>query len=45
MQNSIIGDNVEMSKVIADKGTVVNENQNINGTENYPVTIQKRKVI
>lgn len=45
MQNSIIGDNVEMSKVIADKGTIVNENQNINGTENYPVTIQKRKVI
>lgn len=45
MQNSIIEGNVSMSKVIADKGTVVNENQSINGTENYPVTIQKRRVI
>lgn len=45
MQNSVIEENVEMTKVIADKGTIVNENQNINGTENYPVTIQKRKAI
>ena len=45
LQNSKIEDNVYMSKVIADKGTTVNKNQNINGTENYPVTIQKRKAI
>ncbi|MBP1890887.1 glucose-1-phosphate adenylyltransferase [Clostridium moniliforme] len=45
MQNSIIEKNVFMSKVIADKGSVVNNNQNISGTENYPVTIQKIKII
>ena len=45
MQNSIIEENVEMTKVIADKGTKISKNQNINGAENYPVTIQKKKVI
>ena len=45
MQNSIIEDNVEMTKVIADKETKISKNQNINGAENYPVTIQKKKVI
>ncbi len=45
MQNSIIGEEAIMDMVIADKGTVVNGNQQIRGTINYPVTIQRTKII
>ena len=45
MQNTIIGSDVVMDRVIADKGTVVNENQVIKGTNNYPVTIQRAKIV
>lgn len=45
MQNSTIGEGVVMDRVIADKGSLVNENQVIKGTNNYPVTIQRTKVI
>lgn len=45
MQNTVIGQNVKMDKVIADKGTLIDENQNIMGTDNHPVTIQKSRAI
>ena len=45
MQNSIIGTDVIMNNVIADKGTLVAENKVVKGTDNYPVTIQRRKPI
>ena len=45
MQNTIIGSDAIMDSVIADKGTVVNESQVIKGTSNYPVTIQRAKVV
>ena len=45
MQNSIIGTNVIMNNVIADKGILVAENKVVKGTDNYPVTIQRRKPI
>lgn len=45
MQNTTIGEGVVMDRVIADKGSFVNENQVIKGTNNYPVTIQRTKVI
>ncbi|MDZ5000265.1 glucose-1-phosphate adenylyltransferase subunit GlgD, partial [Clostridium perfringens] len=45
MQNTIIGNDVVMNRVIADKGTVINENEIIRGTSNYPVTIQRSKVV
>ncbi|MGG7060229.1 glucose-1-phosphate adenylyltransferase subunit GlgD [Clostridium tertium] len=45
MQNSIIGTNVIMNNVIADKGTLVTENKVVKGTDNYPVTIQRRRSI
>ena len=45
MQNTIVGNDVVMNRVIADKGTVINENEIIKGTSNYPVTIQRSKVV
>lgn len=45
MQNTVIACDAVMDRVIADKGTVVNESQVIKGTDNYPVTIQRAKVI
>ena len=45
MQNSIIGENVIMNNVIADRGTIVEENKVVMGTDNYPVTIQRRRVV
>ncbi|MBE6053488.1 MAG: glucose-1-phosphate adenylyltransferase subunit GlgD [Clostridium sartagoforme] len=45
MQNCIIGEDVVMSNVIADKGTVVNENKLVKGTEEYPLTIQRRGIV
>ena len=44
MQDSIIGENVIMDNVIADRGTIVHEDKVIMGTDNYPVTIQRRRV-
>ncbi|MEG2246822.1 MAG: glucose-1-phosphate adenylyltransferase subunit GlgD [Romboutsia sp.] len=41
LQDSIIGLNASMNKVIADKGTVVEINQNIMGTEQNPAIIKK----
>ena len=34
-----------MSNVVADKATIVSENEVFKGTDNYPVTIQRRRVI
>lgn len=45
MQNSVIKSNVILSNVIADKGTIVNANKVVKGTEEFPVTIQIRKII
>ncbi|MDU5108031.1 glucose-1-phosphate adenylyltransferase subunit GlgD [Clostridium sp.] len=45
MQSSIIKSNVSMSNVIADKGTVVKSNKIVRGTDEYPVIIQRRKVL
>ena len=45
MQSSIIESNVVMSNVIADKGIVVKSNKTVRGTDEYPVTIQRRKVL
>lgn len=45
MQNSIIGTNANMDKVIVDKGTLVEDKEIIKGTKQYPITIQKRRVI
>ncbi|ATD54026.1 glucose-1-phosphate adenylyltransferase subunit GlgD [Clostridium chauvoei] len=45
MQNTVIGPNVKMDKVIADKGTLIDENQSIKGTNNHPVTIQKSRAV
>ena len=45
MQSSIIKSNVVMNNVIADKGTVVKTNKIVIGTDEYPVTIQRRKVL
>lgn len=45
MQSSIIKSNVFMSNVIADKGSVVKENKIVRGTDDYPVTIQRRKIL
>lgn len=45
LQNTIIGANANMSKVIANKGTVVEKNQSIIGTEENPVTIQRARAI
>lgn len=41
MQNSVIETGVKMEKVVADKGTVVRQDQKIISTENNPITIQK----
>ena len=45
MQNCIIGEDVVMDNVIADKGTIVSEKERIKGTNNYPVTIQIKKIL
>ncbi|MCF0148516.1 MAG: glucose-1-phosphate adenylyltransferase subunit GlgD [Clostridium sp.] len=45
MQSSIIKSNAFMNNVIADKGTVVSSNNVIRGTDKFPVTIQKGKVV
>lgn len=45
MQDSIIGENVIMDNVIADRGTIVPEEKVIMGTDNYPVTIQRRRSV
>ncbi|MDV4152622.1 glucose-1-phosphate adenylyltransferase subunit GlgD [Clostridium sp. AL.422] len=45
MQNCKIGKDVVMSNVIADKGTVISENKIVKGTNEYPVTIQRRRIV
>lgn len=45
LQNSIVGKNSNMNKVITDKGMVVVNNQNISGTEENPVIIQKARAV
>lgn len=45
LQNSVIGANANMSKVIANKGTIVEKDQSIIGTEDNPVTIQRARAV
>lgn len=45
LQNTIIGPNANMNKVIANKGTIVERNESISGTGDNPVTIQKSRAI
>ncbi|MBU3109892.1 glucose-1-phosphate adenylyltransferase subunit GlgD [Clostridium gasigenes] len=45
LQNTIIGPNANMNKVIANKGTIVKRDQSIIGTLDNPVTIQKAKAV
>lgn len=45
MQNSTIGDNSVLDNVIADKGTTIRENENLIGSQVYPLFIKKNKAV
>lgn len=45
MQNSTIGDNSILDNIIADKGTAIKENENLIGSQVYPLFIKKNKTV
>ncbi len=45
LQNTVIGNNVTMNNTITDKGTLIDDNEEVKGLENNPLIIPKKRVV
>jgi glucose-1-phosphate adenylyltransferase len=45
LQDTVVGDNVELDHVVTDKGVTITSSRSLRGSESFPVYIDKGKKI